>query len=111
MRLLGIVVMSSLLTFVSACATIDGMNPFGSSKTGVTAATATSTTPGLAIDRKTGYPPYAMMKGTVLIAPHGGKRTDYYFWLNEKNTENVVRYLEEENKYAAEVLQPTADLQ
>src|SRR5512134_132611 len=110
MRLLGIVVMSSLLTIVSACATINDMMPFGPS-TGVTPTTATSTTPGLAIDRKTGYPPYAMMKGTVLIAPHGGKRTDYYFWLNEKNTEKVVRYLEEENKYAAEVLAPTADLQ
>lgn len=111
MRLLGIAVMASALTIVSACATIDDMNPFGASKTGVTPTTATSTTPGLAIDRKTGYPPYAMMKGTVLIAPHGGKRTDYFFWLNEKNTEKVVRYLEEENKYAAEVLAPTADLQ
>jgi oligopeptidase B len=103
--------MCSALTIVSGCATIDDMNPFASSKTGVTAATATSTTPGLAIDRKPGYPPYAMMKGTVLIAPHGAKRNDYYFWLNEKNTEKVVRYLEEENKYAAELMAPTADLQ
>ncbi len=96
---------------LSACATIDDMMPFGSSKTGVTPQTATSTTPGLAIDRKPGYPPYAMMKGTVLIAPHGAKRTDYYFWLNEKNTEKVVRYLEEENKYTNEAMAHTSELQ
>ena len=111
MRLLGIVVMSASLTVVSGCSTIEDMMPFGPSNTGVTPQTATSTTPGLAIDRKPGYPPYAMMKGTVLIAPHGAKRTDYYFWLNEKNTMPVIRYLEEENKYAAEVMAPTADLQ
>ncbi len=110
MRLLGIVVMSATLTIVSGCATIEDMMPFGQS-TGVTPATATSTTPGLAIDRKTGYPPYAMMKGTVLIAPHGGKRTDYYFWLNEKKSMPVIRYLDEENKYAAELMAHTADLQ
>ena len=110
MRLLGIAVMASSLTIVSGCATIEDMMPFGPS-TGATPATATSTTPGLAIDRKTGYPPYAMMKGTVLIAPNGAKRTDFYFWLNEKNTEKVIRYLDEENKYANEVMTATVDLQ
>ena len=109
MRLLGLLVMCSSLV-VTACATIDDMMPFGGS-TGTTPETATSTTPGLAIDRKTGYPPYATMKGTVLIAPHGAKRTDYYFWLNEKHSASVIRYLDEENKYAAEVMAPTADLQ
>jgi oligopeptidase B len=84
--------------------------PFGPSS-GTTPVTATSNTPGLAIDRKQGYPPYAMMKGTMLIAPHGAKRTDYYFWLNEKNTEKVVRYLEEENKYSSEAMAHTTDLQ
>ena len=63
--------------------------PFGQT-TGTTPTTATATTPGLAIDRKTGFPPYAMMKGTMLIAPHGAKRTDYYYWLNEKNTEKAT---------------------
>jgi oligopeptidase B len=109
MRLLGFIVMSSSL-LVSACSTVEDLMPFGSS-TGATPETATSTTPGLALDRKAGYPPYAMMKGTVLIAPHGAKRTDYYFWLNEKKTAEVIRYLDEENKYAAEVMRPTGDLQ
>lgn len=84
--------------------------PFGPS-TGTTPTEATSNTPGLAIDRKTGYPPYAMMKGTVLIAPHGAKRTDFFFWMNEKKTEKVIRYLEEENKYAGELMAHTTDLQ
>jgi oligopeptidase B len=110
MRLLGFVVMSSALTVLSACTTISDLMPFGADS-GTTPAEATSTTPGLAIDRKTGYPPYAMMKGTVLIAPHGAKRTDYYFWLNEKKTDKVIRYLEEENKYANELMAHTSDLQ
>ena len=47
-----------------------------------------SKTPGLAIDRVAGQPPYAAMKGTVLVAPNGAKRVDYFYWLNEKNTQN-----------------------
>src|SRR5262245_59194644 len=109
MRLLGLLVMSSSLV-VSACSTMGDLMPFGSS-TGSEPETATSRTAGLALDRKAGYPPYAMMKGTVLIAPHGAKRTDYYFWLNEKRTQEVIRYLDEENKYAGEVMAPTGDLQ
>ncbi len=110
MRFAGFVVMCASFSVLSGCATIEDLMPFGPSS-GTTPAEATSTTPGLAIDRKPGYPPYAMMKGTVLIAPHGAKRTDYYFWLNEKKTEKVVRYLEEENKYAAELMAHTAELQ
>ncbi len=110
MRIAGIVVMCASFIGLSACSTISDLMPFGADS-GATPAEATSTTPGLAIDRKKGYPPYAMMKGTVLIAPHGAKRTDYYFWLNEKNTEKVVRYLDEENKYAAEYMAHTTDLQ
>src|SRR5262249_4374525 len=70
-----------------------------------------SKTPGLAIDRTAGQPPYAMMKGIVLISPSGAKRTDYFYWLNEKNTQKVFNYLQEENKYAAEAMAHTADLQ
>ncbi len=110
MRFAGLAVMCASFLAVSGCATIDDMMPFGQS-TGTTPVEATSNTPGLAIDRKPGYPPYATMKGTVLIAPHGAKRTDYYFWLNEKKTQPVIRYLEEENKYAGELMAHTADLQ
>jgi len=110
MRFAGFLVMCAAFSGLSACSTIEDLMPFGPSS-GTTPEDAKSTTPGLAIDRKPGYPPYAMMKGTVLIAPHGAKRTDYYFWLNEKRTEKVVRYLEEENKYAGELMAHTADLQ
>ncbi len=70
-----------------------------------------SKTPGLAVDRPHGQPPYAMMKGTVLIAPNGAKRTDFFYWLNEKNTQKVFNYLQEENAYANEAMAHTADLQ
>lgn len=110
MRPVRTVLLCASILALSACASLKDMMPFGQS-TGTTPTTATATTPGLAIDRKQGFPPYAMMKGTMLIAPHGAKRTDYYYWLNEKNTEKVVRYLEEENKYAGEALAHTADLQ
>lgn len=110
MRFAGFVAMSATFLSLSGCTTINDMMPFGGA-TGTTPAEATSTTPGLAIDRKTGYPPYAMMKGTVLIAPHGAKRTDFFFWMNEKKTEKVIRYLDEENKYAGELMAHTADLQ
>jgi oligopeptidase B len=110
MRLSGFVVVALSVSAMSACTTVSDLMPFGQ-KTGAEPATATSTTPGLAIDRKPNYPPYAMMKGTVLIAPTGAKRTDFYFWLNEKNTEKVIRYLDEENKYANEVMTGTVELQ
>jgi oligopeptidase B len=84
--------------------------PFGK-ETGASPQTVTMTVPGLAVDRKPGFPPYALMKGTMLIAPHGAKRTDYYYWLSERNTEKVVRYLEEENKYAGEAMAHTGTLQ
>ena len=78
---------------------------------GQPAAPVESKTPGLAVDRVAGQPPYALMRGTVLIAPNGAKRNDYFYWLNEKNTLKVFNYLQEENKYAAEALAHTADLQ
>lgn len=110
MRFAGFAVMCASFIGLSACTTISDLMPFGGD-TGTTPETATSTTPGLAIDRKTGYPPFAMMKGTVLIAPHGAKRTDFFFWMNEKKTEKVIRYLQEENEYAGELTAHTADLQ
>jgi oligopeptidase B len=110
MRFAGFAVMCASFIGLQACTTISDLVPFGGDS-GATPETATSTTPGLAIDRKTGYPPFAMMKGTVLIAPHGAKRTDFFFWMNEKKTENVIRYLQEENEYAGELTAHTADLQ
>ena len=78
MRLLGIVLMSSSLAATTACATLDDMMPFGGS-TGATPETATSTTPGLAIDRKTGYPPYAHYRSGVGLVSYAQKdpKTEY----------------------------------
>src|SRR6185436_17660328 len=72
---------------------------------------AESKTPGLAVDRPSGQPPFAAMKGTVLVAPNGAKPTDYFYWLNEKNTQKVFNYLQEENKYASEMMAHTSSLQ
>ena len=37
---------------------------------------------------------------------HGVVRTDNYYWLNERENPEVIKYLEEENKYTAEILKP-----
>lgn len=42
---------------------------------------------------------------------HGHKRTDSYFWLNERENPNVIKYLEEENAYADFVMKDTEELQ
>lgn len=110
MHLVRLALLTVALLALPACSSVGGLMPFGQSS-GTTPQTVTITTPGLAVDRKPGFPPYAQMKGTMLIAPHGAKRTDYYYWLSEKNTEKVVRYLEEENRYAGEAMAHTAALQ
>ena len=38
------------------------------------------------------------------------KREDMYYWLREKDTPPVLKYLEEENKYAQRTLKPLEDL-
>lgn len=110
MHLVRLALLTVALVALPACSSVGGLMPFGQSS-GTTPQTVTITTPGLAVDRKPGYPPYALMKGTVLIAPHGAKRTDYFYWLSEKNTEKVIRYLEEENRYAGEAMAHTGALQ
>ena len=42
---------------------------------------------------------------------HGHKRTDSYFWLNERENPDVIKYLEEENAYADFVMKDTEELQ
>ncbi len=100
------------LISLSACTSLNDLPLIGGGdRPTAPIAAPESKTPGLAVDRPPGQPPYAMMKGTVLIAPNGAKRTDFFFWLNEKNTQKVFNYLQEENKYAAEAMAHTADLQ
>ncbi|MDQ1098451.1 MULTISPECIES: S9 family peptidase [Chryseobacterium] len=42
---------------------------------------------------------------------HGDQRMDPYFWLNERENPEVLRYLEEENSYADFMMKDTEELQ
>ncbi len=42
---------------------------------------------------------------------HGDLRIDNYYWLNQREDAEVVKYLEEENQYTTHVLKPTEELQ
>lgn len=42
---------------------------------------------------------------------HGDQRMDPYFWLNERENPEVIRYLEEENSYANFIMKDTEELQ
>jgi oligopeptidase B len=42
---------------------------------------------------------------------HGDSRTDYYFWLRDKENPEVVKYLEAENAYTAAMMRPTVAFQ
>jgi oligopeptidase B len=54
--------------------------------------------------------PVAKKKPKELII-HGNKRTDNYYWLNERENSEVISYLEAENEYTSTVLKPTEELQ
>ena len=45
------------------------------------------------------------------LVAHNDVRVYNYFWLNNKNDENVINYLNTENKYTKQVLKKTEDLQ
>jgi oligopeptidase B len=64
----------------------------------------------------------AMAEGQTIVPPvarmiprvdtsFGDVRIDNYFWLRERTNPEVMKYLEEENQYAAEVMKPTQQLQ
>ncbi len=42
---------------------------------------------------------------------HGDTRIDNYFWLNQREDQEVIDYLEAENAYTKEILKPTEELQ
>lgn len=50
-------------------------------------------------------------KQKELVSASGDKRTDEYYWLNERDNPAVKAYLEAENRYADSVLAPVAGLQ
>ncbi len=55
-------------------------------------------------------PPKAIKKD-IILEKHGDKRTDSYFWLNERENPEVLEYLNEENRYAEFVMKDTVKLQ
>ncbi len=42
---------------------------------------------------------------------HGDTRIDPYYWLNQRDNPQVIRYLEDENAYTKAILSPTEELQ
>ena len=47
----------------------------------------------------------------TVLEKHGDVRVDPYYWLNQRENPEVIQYLEEENKYADEVMKDTESLQ
>ena len=45
------------------------------------------------------------------LEKHGDIRIDNYYWLNERENPEVIKYLEEENKYTESILKPTEEFQ
>lgn len=54
--------------------------------------------------------PIAPKKEHVMIE-HGNTRVDNYFWMNERDSKEVLDYIDEENKYTSEIMKDTEDLQ
>ncbi len=55
-------------------------------------------------------PPVAK-KIPYTLEKHGHKRTDNYYWLNQREDPNVISYLEAENAYTEAIMKPTEVLQ
>lgn len=45
------------------------------------------------------------------LTTHGHTRIDYYYWLNQREDKEVIKYLEEENAYTKKMLESTETLQ
>lgn len=45
------------------------------------------------------------------IVKHGHTRNDHYFWMNQRDSSDVIAYLEEENAFAKQALEHTEQLQ
>lgn len=46
-----------------------------------------------------------------ILTTHGHERNDPYYWLNERENAQVIKYLEEENAYCDHQMRDTEDLQ
>lgn len=56
-------------------------------------------------------PPFCEAKPTTIINCHGEEWTDNYGWLNDRNNQDVLDYIEAENKYADAKLESSKPLQ
>ena len=54
--------------------------------------------------------PHPAQKPKELVAANGDKRSDEYYWLNERDNPDVRAYLDAENRYADSVLAPVKAL-
>ena len=63
-----------------------------------------------ASEKRPPAPPRAERK-PVELETHGHVRVDPYYWMRDRENEDVIRYLEEENAYLREVMADTDDLQ
>ena len=59
---------------------------------------------------KNSTPPKAQIKPRELHA-HGHKRSDDYYWLNERENPEVIEYLRKENEYTSAMMEDTQILQ
>ena len=50
-------------------------------------------------------------KKPIELENFGVKRIDNYFWMNERDSPEILKYLEEENQYSKAALKPTEDHQ
>ena len=50
-------------------------------------------------------------KKPQLLEIHGHQRTDHYYWMNDRENEEVITHLNAENEYLKEVMTPTEALQ
>ena len=55
-------------------------------------------------------PPVAR-KAPKTTTTHGDTLTDDYFWLREKSSPEVIKFLEDENRYTDAVMKPTEAFQ
>lgn len=45
------------------------------------------------------------------LVAHGHERTDYYYWLNDRENPEVIKYLEDENSYTSKMMKHTEKFQ
>lgn len=56
-------------------------------------------------------PPVAQKIPHKLVSPHGDVRIDNYYWLSQRDNEDVIQYLEAENNYTRHLMKHTEQFQ